>query len=96
MYWLSTDYEFSREFGDKTVECYIKSESTKVFEDGILRYEDGTPVTFDDEPATIGYLDSVEEDYVECLKDNYDCIMDDTGEFTVIFSRDNIITDKKW
>ena len=96
MYWLSTNYEFSKEFGDKTVECYIKSNSPKVFEDGILRYEDGSPVMFDDEPASIGYLDAVDDDYIEYLMDNYDCIMDDTGEFTVIFSRDNMITDKKW
>lgn len=95
MYWLSTNYEFSKEFGDKTIECYIKSENPKVFKDGILRYEDGSPVMFDDEPATIGYLDAVEDEYIEYLMDNYDCIMDDNGEFTVVFSRDNIVTDMK-
>ena len=51
---------------------------------------------YDDEPASIGYLDSVDEEYIEYLSDNYDCIMDENGEFVVVFSRDNIITDENW
>lgn len=65
--YFSTDREYSEEFGENTEAFFLNCRKPYVATDGILRYEDGTEVMFEGEPATIGYLDSVDEEYVMWL-----------------------------
>ena len=89
--YLSSDREFSSEFGDNTDAFYISSNRPYITEDEYLRDSDGNLIMFDGEPASIGWLDAIPEEYLEWFKDNYDCMMDDDGVFAVVFDRDNLI-----
>ena len=62
MIWLSTDEEFSKEFGDNTDEYYLFITHPYVTkEDGVLRDENGDEIIYEDEPAGIGFLDAIPE-----------------------------------
>lgn len=89
MIWLSTNEDYSREFGDTTVKCYLRVERPYI--DEVLRDSQGNEIIFDGEPASIGYLDSIPESDLLFLIDNYDCIMDPTGYITVVFDRDAMV-----
>lgn len=89
MIWLSTDEEYSREFGDATVKCHLRVENPYV--DEVLRDSQGNEIIFEGEPASISYLDSIPESDLLFLMENYDCIMDPEGYITVVFNRDAIV-----
>ena len=92
MIWLSADKTFSSEFGNTTEECYLKVKNPLVLkDDDILRYDDGTIVFFEGEPASIGYFDSVEEEYITWAMENYDSIMTNNLEFVIVFDSKDII-----
>lgn len=90
--YLSTDEEFTKEFGGDTEAFYICSERTYVTEDDeYLRDKDGNVIMYEGEPATIGYLDSIDEEYLDWFRENYDCMMDREGMFTVVFDKSSLI-----
>lgn len=86
----SADESYSREFGDNTDKVYINLTNPYITEDGILRDANGNEVMYEGEPASIGYLDSVNDDYLNWLQSNYDGIMDKDMEFVVAFNPNQI------
>lgn len=90
--YLSTSEDFSSEFGDTTEEFFVNLRNPYITEDDeILRDADGNEIYFDGEPASIGYLDSVPEEYLIWLQDNFDGVMDPTRYFVVAFDKDSLI-----
>ena len=89
MIWLSTDEDYSREFGDTTIKCYLRVENPYI--DDVLRDSRGNEIIFDGETASVGYLDSIPESDYLFLVDHYDCVMDTTGYITVVFDRDAMV-----
>lgn len=95
MIWLSTDEEFSKEFGDNTDEYYLNITHPYVTEeDGVLRDENGDEIIYEDEPAGIGFLDAIPESKLLWFMNNFDAVMDPDGTFTIVFDRDKIVTIK--
>ena len=78
-------------FGSRTDAFYISSNRPYVTEDEYLRDSDGNLIMFEGEPASIGWLDAIPEEYLEWFKDNYDCMMDVNGTFAVVFDKGNLI-----
>ena len=92
MIWLSTNEEFSKEFGENTDAYYLKTGRIYVTEeDGILRDENNVEIMFESEPAEIGFFDSISDDEQIWFEDNFDCVMDPDGVFTIVFDRDMLI-----
>ena len=92
MIWLSTDEEFSKEFGDNTDEYYLSITHPYVTEeDGVLRDENGDEIIYEDEPAGIGFLDAIPESKQLWFMDNFDAVMDPDGTFTIVFDRDKMV-----
>ena len=92
MIWLSTDEEFSKEFGDNTDEYYLNITHPYVTEeDGVLRDENGDEIIYEDEPAGIGFLDAIPESKQLWFMDNFDAVMDPDGTFTIVFDRDKMV-----
>ena len=95
MIWLSTDEEFSKEFGDNTDEYYLNITHPYVTEeDGVLRDENGDEIIYEDEPAGIGFLDAIPESKLLWFMNNFDAVMDPDGTFTIVFDRDKMVTIK--
>lgn len=92
MIWLSTDEDFSKEFGDKTDEYYLSITHPYVTEeDGVLRDENGDEIIYEDEPAGIGFLDAIPESKLLWFMNNFDAVMDPDGTFTIVFDRDKMV-----
>lgn len=91
MIWLSANKNFSKEFGNTMGEYYLKVQNPLVLDDDILRYEDGSEVWFDGEPATIGYFDSVDEEYQNWVMNNYDSIIGSDSYIVIVFDPNNLI-----
>ena len=83
--YMSANESFSQEFGENTDAVFVNIRNPYTTEDGILRDADGNEIMFDGEPASIGYLDSVSDDYISWLQGNYDGVMDGDFEFVIAF-----------
>lgn len=95
MIWLSTDEEFSKEFGDNTDEYYLSITHPYVTEeDSVLRDENGDEIIYEDEPAGIGFLDAIPESKLLWFMNNFDAVMDPDGTFTIVFDRDKMVSIK--
>ena len=94
MIWLSTNEEFSKEFGENTDAYYLKTSRPYMYvtrEDGILRDLNEREIMFDGEPAEIGFFDSIAYSERLWFEDNFDCVMDPDGVFTIVFDRDKLV-----
>ena len=92
MIWLSTDEEFSKEFGDNTDEYYLIITHPYVTkEDGVLRDVNGDEIIYEDEPAGIGFLDAIPERKLLWFMQNFDAVMDPDGTFTIVFDRGTMV-----
>lgn len=95
MIWLSADKEYSKEFGDVMEKYYVRVQNPLILEDDdILRYEDGSEVWFEGEPASIGYFDAVDEEYQYWVMNNYDSIISKDLYIIIVFDVNNLITIK--
>lgn len=92
MIWLSSNEEFSQEFGDNTDEYYLSIRHPYITkEDGVLRDWNGDEIIFEDEPAGIGFLDAIPQIYIDWFMNNFDAVMDPDGYFVIVFDRDNLV-----
>ena len=92
--YLSSDEDFSSEFGDITEEFFVNLRNPYITEDGILRDANDNEIYFEGEPAAIGYLDSIPEEYLLWYQNNFDGVMDPTGYFVVAFDKKSLIKAK--
>ena len=96
MIWLSTDKEFSKEFGENTDAYYLNAKTPYITdEDGILRDSEGNDINYQGEPASIGYFDAIDEIYQIWFMDNFDCVMTPSGDFTIVFDKNVLVPVKK-
>lgn len=94
--YLSANEEFSQEFGDDTIECYVKMRKPYfVPDDGIIRDENGNPFESEDmfgntSYMTIGDVGDHEDVIDYFVSRDYDGMFDESFEFVIVFDRDNI------
>lgn len=89
MIFYTTDGDYASEFGDVIDKGYLKLTHPYITTDGILRDENGEEIFFDGEPAAVGYLDSIDDDYLDYFMDNFDGIISENGYIVVSFINGN-------